>query len=89
MVILTLCGVLSGIFFFFTYLKHSTVDVTLRYSKFHRCENSIYTSQDQFKEFAQIDKGMTLQGHGHGIYQCYCEAYSSLITLYDDQNFCY
>mmetsp|Transcript_10117 Transcript_10117/g.15451 ORF Transcript_10117/g.15451 Transcript_10117/m.15451 type:complete len:81 (-) Transcript_10117:1350-1592(-) len=36
-----------------------------------------------------MDKPMTLEGSGYGIYQCYCYLHSTLKAVYDQEDFCY
>ena len=66
--------------------------VQIEFPQLTNCESieAGFTSQDNFKEFATIDKEPTLNLQGHGIYQCYCKKYSSKkVDLVDTSSFCY
>lgn len=56
--------------------------------------DTFFETSESYKHFATIDKDPTLLGHGHGIYQCFCKARSSLTDIFssvvtgEESDFC-
>lgn len=90
-----LVGILVAIFIFltfllFTYLKSISGKNKLKYPERVDCaaiqaffmdvDGSINAST--FYGFAAVDREPTMNIHGYGYYQCYCEEYSSIFKLW-------
>ena len=54
-----------------TYLQQNVASQLQSFPLERECLNNFETDQ-QFLEYAQIDKEPTLKGEGMGVYQCYC-----------------
>lgn len=69
----------------FVFLKGSATQSLMAYPPQVDCQGlkKMLRSKNKFKLFAEIDKEPTSRRKGTGVYQCYCERYSSAKVLLD------
>ena len=81
------------VFMAFIYIKSYAGDFITKFSANVNCSAmNKFMDKDKklFLKYAGTDKANTLQGHGTGYYQCYCDIYSSLVkTIATKDSFCY
>jgi len=87
-------------FLLFTLLKATSGNNKLKYSDKINCNNIDnqfgleYDEDDNLQEnilyytYAAFDRQPTLDQNGAGIYQCYCETFSSKRDAFDDASIC-
>jgi hypothetical protein len=83
--------VMMGILSLMTFMEQHVAKLQQMFPLDQLCQpqDEVFGSDDRFLIYAQIDKGPSLEGKGHGIYQCYCADADTFTTLMDSSSFCH